>query len=432
MRLPTLWLIGLALGTAVFSHHAAAQTSCTPGWDTSPDIASFNSVVYAMTVFDDGSGPALYAGGLFTATSDGPAERIAKWDGSVWADVGGGVSAEPGVASVKAFAVFDDGSGPALFVGGDILTAGGVAAPGVAKWDGHSWSAVGSGLDRTVNDLLVYDDGRGLSLFAATSVPSSDQVGGVWRFDGTSWSPVGEGMGDLTFRPFVVTLEAFDDGTGPALYAGGSFQSADGSPAFYIARWDGSAWHSVGGGFDEGVAVLHVFDDGNGPALFAGGGFFHAGGVESPAIAKWDGTQWSSLGNEEFLAMFAMATFDDGSGPALYAAGGTGVSPNALYRWDGTSWSVPARDIIGAVYSLVSFDRGDGPALYVGGDFHEVGGIAREFFAVWRGCTEATAAIPTVSEWGCVILAVALLAVGSCLTRRMRVCGTQPPCNHRS
>jgi len=281
-------------------------------------------------------------------------------------------------------------------------------------------------LDRRVNDLLVYDDGRGLSLFAATTVPSSGQVGGVWRFDGTSWSPVGEGVGYFSGPPSVLALEAFDDGTGSALYAGGIFDVADGNPAFHIAKWDGSAWHPVGGGLDEPAWDLHVFDGGDGPALFAGGTFIHAGGVESPAIAKWDGTQWSSLGNEEFLAIFTVTTFDDGSGPALYAAGGTGSGPNALFRWDGQSWSAVARDIDGSkVESLVSFDRGDGPALYVGGDLHAVGGITREYFAVWRGCAEAVAEIPTVSEWGCVILAVALLAVGSCLTRRGRVGGAR-------
>lgn len=416
-------LIAFALGTAAFTQHAAAQPSCAPGWDTSPDIATFNSVIYSMTVYDDGNGPALYAGGLFTATSDGPAERIAKWDGSVWVDVGGGVSAEPGVASVKAFAAFDDGSGPALFAGGDILTAGGVAAPSVAKWDGHTWSAVGGGLNRRVNALLAYDDGRGLSLFAGTTTLASGELGGVWRYDGTSWSMVGDGMGDFSGLVSVLALEAFDDGAGPALYAGGIFDSADGNPASYIARWDGSAWHPVGGGLDEPVWDLHVFDDGGGPALFAGGTFFHAGGVESPAIAKWDGTQWSSLGNQDFPGIFAITTFDDGSGPALYAAGGTGVGSNPLYRWDGVTWSAVARDITGsAVQSLVSFDRGDGPALYVGGDLHAVGGIDREYFAVWHGCTEAAAEIPTISEWGCVILALVLLAAGTHLTRRRRAC----------
>jgi hypothetical protein len=40
--------------------------------------------VYALTVFDDGNGPALYAGGDFTTAGGVAANRIAKWDGSSW------------------------------------------------------------------------------------------------------------------------------------------------------------------------------------------------------------------------------------------------------------------------------------------------------------------------------------------------------------
>jgi len=47
--------------------------------------------------------------------------------------------------SVRALAVFDDGSGPALYAGGDFTTAGGVAANRIAKWNGSSWSQLGSG-----------------------------------------------------------------------------------------------------------------------------------------------------------------------------------------------------------------------------------------------------------------------------------------------
>jgi hypothetical protein len=35
--------------------------------------------VNALTVFDDGSGPALVAGGQFTTAGGVPANRIAQW-----------------------------------------------------------------------------------------------------------------------------------------------------------------------------------------------------------------------------------------------------------------------------------------------------------------------------------------------------------------
>ena len=42
--------------------------------------------------------------------------------------------------TVHAFTVFDDGSGSALYAGGEFVTAGGIAASRVAKWDGVHWS----------------------------------------------------------------------------------------------------------------------------------------------------------------------------------------------------------------------------------------------------------------------------------------------------
>src|SRR5689334_19100674 len=66
----------------------------------------------------------------------------------------------PGIgAAPSAWATFDDGTGPALYVAGSFLDAGDVAANRVAKWDGTKWSAVGDGMDAGVAALAVFDDG---------------------------------------------------------------------------------------------------------------------------------------------------------------------------------------------------------------------------------------------------------------------------------
>src|SRR5262245_23100225 len=49
----------------------------------------------------------------------------------------------------------------ALYVGGDITHAGGVAVNSIAKWDGSSWSALGSGMSASVFALTVFDGGGG-------------------------------------------------------------------------------------------------------------------------------------------------------------------------------------------------------------------------------------------------------------------------------
>ncbi|MFZ4656017.1 MAG: InlB B-repeat-containing protein, partial [Caldilineaceae bacterium] len=82
----------------------------------------------------------------FSTAGGVAANRIAKWDGSSWSSLGSGLNGD-----VAALAV----SGSDLYVGGSFSTAGGVAANRIAKWDGSSWSSLGSGVRGTVFALAV-------------------------------------------------------------------------------------------------------------------------------------------------------------------------------------------------------------------------------------------------------------------------------------
>ena len=79
----------------------------------------------------------------------------------------------------------------------------------------------------------------------------------------------------------------FDDGSGPALYAGGVFTTAGGVTVNRIAQWDGTRWSALGSGMNGSVSALTVYDDGTGPVLYAGGRFTTAGGRASSNIGKW-------------------------------------------------------------------------------------------------------------------------------------------------
>jgi len=136
----------------------------------------------------------------------------------------------------------------------------------------------------------------------------------------------------------VRALTVFDDGTGAALYAGGTFTSAGGQEdARFIAKWDGTLWSPVGPGVNGSVRALTVFDDGGGPALYAGGTFAIAGNVHALRIAKWDGTQWSALGSGMNGTVRALAGFDNGGTPVLFAGGdftiAGGTAANRIAAW---------------------------------------------------------------------------------------------------
>lgn len=312
-----------------FSLVSGIPTNAVAKWDgtswSSIGAAGGNmgTIIDALTVFDDGTGPALYAAGRFLTLGGVAASRIAKWDGSSWSALGSGTD-----NSIRSLGVFDDGNGAALYVGGGFSTAGGVSASRVAKWDGSSWSAVGSGFtNASVEALTVFDDGTGPALYAGGGFVT---IGGVLasqiaRWDGTAWSQVGGGIGCCA----ILAQAVFDDGTGPALFVAGQFVTVSGVPANNIAKWDGSAWSALGSGVSGAssspVYALAVFDDGTGPALYAGGILGGVGGVVANSIARWDGASWSSVGggvnhpNYQFVQSLVVADF--GPGPVLVAGG---------------------------------------------------------------------------------------------------------------
>jgi hypothetical protein len=357
------------------------------------DDAFYNGpggVLDVLCSFDSGNGPELYVGGDFgSITGGGPyAYYIAKWNGTSWSPVGGGTN-----ESVLALHVHDNGSGPALYVGGAFGMAGGVTATYVARWDGNSYSPLGSGLygfqNGGVAALATFDDGTGPALYAGGFFASPGGGLNIAKWNGTSWSGLGSGT---NYGGIVWALGVFDDGTGPALYAGGEFTTAGGIAANHIARWNGSNWAQVGGGAPTPVYSFAAFNDGTGSALFVGGiQFSITGGGSSVGIVKWDGTSFSAVGGGTNGQVYGLCVFDDGSGPALYAAGnflqaGT-IAANRVAKWNGTQWSALGSGLANYPARAVTvYDDGSaqGPSLFVAGDFGQAGGLRSWHIAQWH------------------------------------------------
>lgn len=369
---------GHALSFCILGAAAPAVGQCEPAWmNVGEGTGAFTS---ALTVFDDGSGPALYAGETFTVDGRG----ISRWDGGEWSGVGGGMN-----EAVNTLVEFDDGTGPALYAGGFFSMAGDVSASRIAKWDGESWSPLGEGMGETfesiVETLAVFDDGEGSALYAGGFFETAGGVivNNIAKWDGSSWSELG---GGVDFRASAMAV--FDDGTGPALFVGGEFETAGGRSARNIAKWDGQSWSSVGDGVDGAIRALTVFDDGSGPALYAGGFFTVASGVWASRIAKWDGAAWSALGDGmgNYYVVSLMG-FDDGSGPGLYAGGfftmAGGQDTLFIAQWDGADWSPLGSGTNGTVDALTVFDDGSGPGLYVAGSFRMAGDVDAFNVARW-------------------------------------------------
>ena len=167
------------------------------------------------------SGTDLYVGGLFTTCGGTPnCNNIAKWNGSSWSTLGTGVSSD-----VYALAV----SGTDLYVGGGFTTCGGTSGCNrVAKWNGSSWSTLGSGVSSYVFALAV----SGTDLYVGglfTTCGGTPNCNNIAKWNGSSWSMLGTGMDSNVFALAV---------SGTNLYAGGYFTTCGGtSGCNYVAKY---------------------------------------------------------------------------------------------------------------------------------------------------------------------------------------------------
>ncbi|MGP1345623.1 MAG: hypothetical protein ACTS3F_03010 [Phycisphaerales bacterium] len=411
----------------------ASGDPCVPGWEAQPfGLHGFNEGIRTLIRWNDGTGEALYAGGWFVTVDGEQVNRIARWDGRAWSALAGpdgvGVgSAESQPYTVRSMAVFDDGTGPALFVAGWFETAGGVPASNIAKWDGSVWSALegpkgeGIGGDDGVWELAVFDAGDGPMLYAGGyfSTAGGIETGGVARWDGAAWSAL-PGAGGAS-PSGIRALELFDDGDGAALYAGGKFTVAGGAPANNLARWDGTHWTPILvdglNGVNSTVHDLRAIQDGSDPALIVGGAFTHLGfvgfgngGPPAYRVARWDGTQWSTLGDgvgaqsafpNSSIYIEAVRWFDDGDAPSLFVGGkfteSSGIATNFVARWNGNQWhpltgpegagngvSNPSNAGWTITEALLPIDGPDGAELLVAGQFQIAGGEPASALAKWR------------------------------------------------
>jgi hypothetical protein len=253
----------------------------------------------------DGSGPApalLVAAGRFTNAGGVPVSNIAAWNGTQWSALGTPPAWPGGATGIASYDI--DGAGP--LAPRLIVSAVGMEfefgdSRALAVWNGSAWvlSPAGPGAGVAVE---VFDpDGAGPAL-EKVYVGLPDEPG-IAAFDGVSWSAVGSGLSRSMPHLCTALRVADEDGTGPGrpmLLAGGNFLTAGGSPAPSIARWDGEDWSALGSGPGMDVSDILVVQNPGQPQK----PFVYAAGADR--VSRWDpvlGT-WTHMGSLNTLWPF--------------------------------------------------------------------------------------------------------------------------------
>jgi hypothetical protein len=385
---PRLWASGYMshLGAPNGSYVAVNNLATWDGTDWHEAMPESGGEAYCMAVYDDGTGPTLYLGGALSVGPDEPFVGLVKWTPDGLVPVGGELWTDNlfGEKFVMAMVPLDLGDGTKLYVGGAFQTAGGVAANNVAVWNGTTYLPLGAGTNKAVWDLKGFDDGGGLALYAAGGFTSVDgePIRGTAKWDGTDWDIAGSKVAG-TAR----TLSVYTEDVDPVLYVGGQFTI----PAKNIARLADTGWEPLGSGVNGPVFAMRTLDTGSGPAAYIGGEFTKVDGGTLAAlnVARFDGTNWTALGGGLTGSPDDFAVFNDGNGPALYACGwltkAGGLPVSHIARWNDSEWSGVGGGLNNKSYTMCTFDDGTGNALYAGGHFTVAGGNPVNRIARWNG-----------------------------------------------
>lgn len=234
--------------------------------------------------------------------------------------------------------------GDRLYICGSFTRVGGVAARGVAVFDGTSWAPVGNWtMSGTPNAIEWFDDGTGGTIYVAGGFNDAPtlSIRNFAKLVGTSWVGVG---GDLGGQ--VRDMIAYNDGNGPALWIAGNLGTVglDAQRTEFIVSWNGTSWRTFSAG---PIGTLNLgYDPVRQRAVLFSGGNNPGSGLGD--TWTWDGLVWTkSTATGPATRQGAQFAFDSVRSRLLMLGGGTGSNnppeaPTTLWAWDGSAWSVAA------------------------------------------------------------------------------------------
>jgi hypothetical protein len=284
-----------------FAYTNSAFASCFASWDTDTINTYQQGVewggVNAIIKYKD----TLYIGGSFHSASENPnTANLAIWNGSNWRSTSiGEVN-----AYVYDFCIYHD----TLFIAGNFEDIGELECKKIVAYNGEDWINVGD-MGMWTKALAVFND----ELYA----------GGYWGvrkyLGGTEWETFNP-------RPNGYVNELMTDTINSFLFVGGQFSAINDEDSWGCAMWDGFKWNPMGTAYGSTVwpqaSVMYRGE------FYVGNGTRHH--IEEDRweffIRKWNGESWDSIGGAFNSSILSLEVFRD----TLYIGGNFGF-------WGGNS-----------------------------------------------------------------------------------------------
>lgn len=308
-------------------------------WSALGSSSAINNDVLSLTIYDG----KLIAGGKFTGAGGvSGADYIAAWNGSSWELVGAGSTFN---SDVQALTVYNGN----LIAGGKFTAVD--SRDYIAQFNGTSWSSLNdTSMTSDVKALNVYNG----ELYVGQKFPATESM---QKWNGTSWSNVGSGT--FVNKEEIDSLSVYNG----KLYIGGKFSDgADITDADMLVEWDGSSFNLPTNLVSLGDSILGqcVYND----------ELYITGKIDT--IYRWDGSTWnevSGIGDDGNALgvwkndLIVCGIFDNAGGDAEADKLAKYSSGNDIYLETQTiSWNTDAWHNISVVIDS------DSATLYVDGD----------------------------------------------------------------
>jgi len=310
------------------------------------------------------TGVDAYVGGGFTHVDGLRVNGIAYWSGVRWTPLGEGVSESTDHYAPTVRAIALDPVTQDVVVAGKFLNAGNIPAPGIARWDGLKWNALGNRSYLGISAAGFLSDGRLVVAGTIATEESGDFAPVAW-FDGSVMRQLGSNL--MGTASSLASTETDRIVVGGNLLVDGVRTNA--------AIWNGTTWTAIRVNVDSEVRDVAAGNE----TLFATGGYPNS-------IARRDGSAWQfiqpvPLNANRIAALSDQECFVAGS----FAPKFGNAYANNIARWRAGEWSVMGAGLTGFVdiFQITDLDWSNGN-LYVTGNFDTADSQVSARIARWN------------------------------------------------